>query len=118
MILGEGMDEILKVLRGFRFSLTDEKTLQSEIAIELAKAGLQFKREVLLGPGDIVDFMVGRVAIEVKIKGQKRAIYRQCERYCKHYIAALILATNTPMGMPKQILGKDIWVVNLGKAWL
>jgi hypothetical protein len=69
-------------------------------------------------PSIIDDFRIG---IEVKLGAtQKRAIYRQCVRYCSfpQVIDELIMITNTSMGFPPEINGKSCYVLNLGKAWL
>jgi hypothetical protein len=63
--------------------------------------------------------MVGGVGMEVKIKGSKREMYRQCERYCLHErVSALILATNVATGMPATINGKPVFVALLSRGWL
>lgn len=111
--------QIVDLLMRQRLSLSDEKQLQAEMAAVFTRAGLPFEREVRLGDGDIVDFMVCGTAIEVKIKGSKRSIYRQCERYCAHdRVAELVLATNMPMALPTEICGKPVVVSLLGVGWL
>ena len=83
------------------------------------KENIEHEREVRLAPGDIVDFMIGGVAIEVKIGGRKRSIYDQCERYCEHErVEALVLATSVAMGFPPEIKGKPCYVASLGRGWL
>jgi hypothetical protein len=82
---------IIDLLNRNRLPLSDEKRLQAEMALVFDTAGLTFRREVRLGARDIVDFMVeddpcppdggSQIAIEVKIGGSRRAIYRQLERY-------------------------------------
>ncbi|MBR0871180.1 hypothetical protein JQ633_12485 [Bradyrhizobium tropiciagri] len=122
---------ILEVLSRYRMPLTDEKALQVEIAKVLMSCDLPHQREVDLGGGDIVDFMVLRpglslqkgtapgVAIEVKIGGSRRAIFRQLERYCAHdAVEEIILATAVYMGLPETIGGKPAHVLPLGRAWL
>lgn len=111
---------IADLLTKHRLPLSDEKILQAEMARVFAEAGLPYAREVTLGEGDIVDFMVGETtAVEVKIKGSKRAIFRQCERYCGHdRVAELVLATNVPMSLPPEICGKPVAVSLLGFGWL
>lgn len=106
-------------LQSRRWPLADEKVLQLRIAAELQDAGFDYEREVRLGPADVVDFMIDAVAIEVKIKGTKRNVYRQCVRYCSHArVGALVLATNYTLGFPPTINGKPCYVANLGRAWL
>jgi hypothetical protein len=112
--------ELISVISGRRFNLGDEKVLQSEIAAVLTGLGIEFKREVRLGPGDIVDFMFsdGLVA-EVKIKAARRAIYLQCKRYCAHEtVSGLVLITATALGFPEAIDGKPTYIASLGRAWL
>jgi len=109
--------DLARLLEGERFPLTTEKTLQSAIAAALTAAGIPFVREHRFSPEDVVDFWCAPVAIEVKIQGPKRAIYRQCERYCRHAdVEALILATTVPLNLDRLV--KPAAVVNLGRAWL
>ncbi|MBS9476219.1 hypothetical protein [Ancylobacter radicis] len=102
-----------------RFPLNDEKKLQAAMQEHLDGGGRAFTREHVLGPGDVVDFMVDGIAVEVKIKGQRRAIYRQCKRYAAHEaVEGLLLITNVAMGFPEDMEGKPTAVLNLGRAWL
>lgn len=111
--------EICEHLGKVRFQLTREKELQRSMYGYMLADFPTIEREFHLGDGDIIDFMVHNVGIEVKLKGSKRAIYRQLERYAEHeQVHALVFATNVAMGMPDEIGGKPIFVVNLGKAWL
>jgi hypothetical protein len=114
--------DVLRVLRGNRFNLHDEKVLQDEMELCLLMyfGGPSVEREVVLDHKNRIDFLVSdSLGIEVKIGGQKRAIYKQCERYCGfEKIKSLLLVTNRSMGFPEQINGKDCYVLNLGKAWL
>jgi len=110
---------IFAALRQHRFSLHDEKAMQAEMFSVLVAAGFEAEREVVLSDADRIDILVGTVGIECKIKGQRRAIYHQVERYARHdRISALILATNVAMGMPPQLSGKPVLVLNLARAWL
>lgn len=114
--------EILKLLEGFRFSLQDEKRLQEEIDIIFhQKLPLdQIDREHRLDNKNIPDFLLfGNIAVEVKIKGSKKEIYKQCVRYCEFdRVQELILITNIAMGFPEQINNKNCYFFNLSKAWL
>lgn len=113
------VEQIVLLLRSRRWPLSDEKELQGAIEMEFILEGLGALREVRLGPADVVDFMVHDVAIEVKIKGTKRNVYRQCERYCSHErVGTLILATNFTLGFPPTINGKPCYVAQLGRGWL
>lgn len=110
---------IVGLLTTHRLPLSDEKLLQLSISDVFEAAALDFEREVSLGDGDIVDFMVGDLAIEVKIKGERRAIFRQLERYCRHdAVGRILLATNVPMMLPVEIMGKPTAIAALGRGWL
>lgn len=110
---------IVHVLTSHRLPLSDEKQLQIAIGDAFTAAKLNFAREVRLAPGDIVDFMVEGCAVEVKIKGGKREIFRQVERYCAHkQVEELVLATNVPMGLPPAVWGKPCSIALLGMGWL
>ncbi len=117
---------ITDLLQRHRLPLSDEKRLQVAMLAVLEADGLTVRREVNLGDGDIVDFLVitevmplRGVAIEVKIKGSRRRIYRQIERYCGHAeVGEIVLATNVAMTLPATIGGKPAFVANLGRAWL
>ena len=59
------------------------------------------------------------LAVEVKIKGRAKEIYRQCERYCKiETVKSLLLITNKSIGFPKEIKGTPCYVYNIGVGWL
>ena len=112
-------EEIVLFLRSKRFPLNDEKRLQAMLSDELTAAGMDHRREVVLAPGDKVDFMLGSVAIEVKIRESKRNIYNQCARYMEHdSVSALVLLTATAIGLPPEIFGKPIYYVSLSRSWL
>lgn len=115
------VQEIAKLIHSSRFPLTDEKRLQKEMESAFAREGIPHRPEVHLGARDIVDFMVDEIglAIEVKIKGSKRAIYKQLERYCEYdEVRTIMLATNVPMGLPPLIGGKPAYLVSLARGWL
>jgi hypothetical protein len=82
-------------------------------------AGIEHTREARLDGKNRIDFKVGGIGIEVKIKGNAKAIYKQCARYCAlPEIEALILVTGRSMGFPETINNKPCYVVRLGKGWL
>lgn len=93
--------------------------MQAAIAEELDHAGLDYGREHRLSDRDVIDFRIGDVGVEVKIKGSKRSIYHQMERYAEHEVLReLILVSNVPMGFPPSLNGKPVYFLNLAKAWL
>lgn len=112
-------DMLVRFFQTRRFPINTEGELQHAIAAEFDRVGIGFEREVRLSGADIVDFMVGAVAIEVKIGGGKLQIFRQCERYCAHQrVAALVLAASRSIELPEAIAGKPVRVASLGRGWL
>lgn len=114
MSIEDTINEVLGVLQFYEFSLTDEKVLQELIYETLLAEDVAIDREVPLPPYGIVDFMVNGVAFEVKIQGQKKAIYRQCRDYTLHEdVKALVLVTARSMGLPPEMNGKPAYVYSL-----
>lgn len=103
-----------------RLNLATEALLKKDMAVLFAKhLGVIFAEEYPLDPKSRLDFFLDGIAIEVKIKGSAKAIYRQCERYCGFdEVKTLILVTNRPMGFPEELCGKPCYVISLGKGWL
>ena len=115
----DSVKEIFSVLSPQRFLISNEKSVQSAIENVFKNSGIAYKREVTLNEDSIIDFMIGDVGIEVKIKGQKRAIYKQCLRYSEfEAIKSIILVTSVNTGMPKQLNNKDVYILNISRAWL
>lgn len=115
------IEKLFAILTKHRFSMEKEKETQLEIAALLKSNNIEFTREFILDKKNTIDFMFEEqgIGMEVKIKGGKRAIYRQCERYCSFdKINVLILVTGRSMGMPKEINNKPIYLINLSTAWL
>lgn len=115
-----GVQTVILLLRAAAVDLSTEKRAQADVEEVFTRAGIAFEREVTLGPGDIVDFLTGGVAIELKLKGaRKKDVYRQLCRYARHSsVTALVLASNMSMGLPAEIEGKPAYFVKLGEAWL
>lgn len=113
------IEQIIGAMRGIRFPLKNEKDLQVALSDRFTAVGVDHEREVRLSGSDVVDFMFGDIAAEVKTQGGKMQIYRQLERYCEHErVARIILITNVPMGLPAVIKGKPAYLFNLSRAWL
>lgn len=103
-------------LRAARYRMGSEALLQEDVEKHLYAGGVPYEREHRLAPGERLDFLVaGKIAVELKIRAQRKSIYRQLERYAKHdAVTGLILVTASALGMPKEIEGKPIYVVQLG----
>lgn len=114
------IQQVVNLIRSSPLMLNNEKRLQADIEKLLIANGVPCKREVDLGNGDIIDFMLpGGLGIETKIKESKREIYRQCVRYCKHdQVSDLVLVSATALGFPETLNEKPCYVVSLGAGWL
>ena len=115
------ISRIGEALARTRIDLSSEKAAQAAIAEMLAGAGLAAEREFILAPGERPDFFLPEsgLAIEVKIRAPKMAIFRQLRRYAAHdRVRGLLLLSNTAMGLPAEIDGKPACILSLGRAWL
>ena len=112
--------DIVHLVRSARVDLSSEKAAQDDLEKLLDAAGIPYAREVRLSGRDIVDFTIGLVALELKLKGaNKKSVYRQLCRYAKHDgIETIVLASNLSMGLPPTIEGKPAYFVRLGEGWL
>lgn len=107
------------LIKGMRFTIDNEKQVEADIAERLAN--LDFRRQYKLDDDNIPDFFFPEsgLTIELKIKGNKRAIYQQIRRYAVFdEVTAIILLTSRSMGLPATINGKPIFIYNFSQAWL
>lgn len=112
---------IITVISKLRLNLGVEAITQVQVEVALMKAGYSFTRHHHLDDENIPDFMdlESGIAIEVKLKGQKMKIYRQCARYCQFdQVKQLILVSNRHMKLPKTIHKKPAFFFHIGKAYL
>lgn len=110
------MEEILVALRAATFTYTDEISLHNEISDVLTAAGITHAREVVMGPRNRIDLLVGRTGIEVKIAGQVANVTRQLQRYAERdEIDSLILITTIAKHstIPRTISGKPVHIHSL-----
>lgn len=110
-------------LAQFPLRIGHEKRAQADLEQHLVSGGIPFAREVVLSQQDIPDFVIdtdaGAVVVELKIRAQRKRIYKQLERYAQHKaVVALILVTATPMGLPEVINEKPAFVLSIGQGWL
>lgn len=114
--VGTGWEAIVAAVNRWRFSVASEAELQMAVATALAKSAIPYQEQVVLAPGDRIDFLVGDVGVELKTKGGVTAVTRQLHRYAQHpRVASLILVT-TMMRMnavPDEVSGKPVRVAYL-----
>lgn len=88
------IEAIRSALTGLKVMPDNEKRLQEWIAERLTACGISFKREVRCGKG-LVDFVVGRMAVEVKTAGSELMVVRQLLGYLedRRFTCGLIIST-------------------------
>lgn len=90
--------------------------MQEGIELVFAKAGLDFVREARLDARNRPDFMVGKIAIEVKTKGTFADFLRQAQRYVELGQVDVLIVVGTPKWMPMvppMLNGKPVFTVRL-----
>jgi hypothetical protein len=104
--------ELKKLLAGYRFDCATEQALQD--GIETALADVPHEREKALSPKDRPDFMVGSVAVEVKVGGGLSALIRQLHRYASHDCVSEILVVTSRLrlaNLPNWLNGKRVTAI-------
>ena len=100
-----------------RYTYNSEVELQDGIETVLRAAGLNYRREVRLSAKDRPDFMVGSIAVEVKINGPALDALRQIHRYSQSdYVGGIVLVTSRASliaKMPGVLNGKPVVVASL-----
>ena len=87
--------------------------MQQSLEEELTRAGIAFEREVRLSPADRIDFLIGKIGVEMKTNGSFVEVVRQLQRYSTHErIGSLMLFTTSPklLQMPRSIGSKRVHV--------
>jgi hypothetical protein len=87
-------DDVVAALTSVRYHVSQEGPLHDAIARVLASNGIEAEHEVKLGPRERIDFLVGDVGIEIKMRGTVSKIAAQLWRYAKSpRVRVLLLAT-------------------------
>jgi hypothetical protein len=113
--------EFKTIFRQVKFDFTNEKIVQQQVKIKLTELGIDFSREYRLDAENIPDFFFTKtgLCVEVKIKGTKKSIYKQLERYTRFdQVQAVLLLTNKSMTLPLAINQKPSYILKMGMAWL
>lgn len=107
--------DVADALRRYRFRFADEARLQELIGQALAKEGVAFEREARLDARNRIDFLAGRVGIEVKVAGSVADVRRQVDRYARfERIDGLVLVTaKAAHRLPPEVGGKPLETVSL-----
>ena len=105
---------LISAVGRWRLRRADEHELQDAIEELLTAECIPYEREVELSKRDRPDFMLRRVAVEVKTKGSPTEVGRQLLRYAAHEGVEQILLLTTKSGhtqLPTTLLGKKLTVL-------
>ena len=96
-----------------------EEELHHLIAGALLRGGIAAEHEVRLAPRCRIDFVAGRIGIEIKKnKPQRAALAAQLERYAAcEGIDSLVVIAPRGVNLPKTIGGKRVTMLALERLW-
>ncbi len=114
----EELYRVTKALSGLGIVAQEESEFSRIVEDRLREAGVAFTAEVSLSPKDRIDFVAGRIGIELKVQTSVAAMTRQLDRYAaSEKIDWLVLVTASRklgLSMPRELRGKGITTVILG----
>ena len=106
--------EVAALLAGYRFTFASEAELQEGIALALTLERVVFEREATIPKGGgRVDFLVERVAVEIKVAGTAFEVAEQLARYLRapNVDEALLVTTKRAhLAVPRDLGGKPVVV--------
>lgn len=111
---------VLDALNTLRVTpLPSEYELHDLVADCLKEAGLPFAHEAPVAPRRRIDFLCGRVGIEVKRgKPIPSRLNAQISAYASSpALDALIVLVERNANLPRSIAGKPVYVVSLNRLW-
>ena len=100
-------------------AMPGEYDLHAEISAALNCAGIEHSHEHKLAPRCRIDFLSGRIGIEIK-KGRPvpSALKKQLARYLQSdELDAIIVVAQQAVSLPKTIEGKPVEMVSLNRLW-
>ena len=113
----EQIERIVLVLSRYRFRAQNEADLQDAVASALELARIPFAREVRLDARNRLDFMVERIALELKVDGSLSNLTRQVHRYLEDDRVEGILIVSTRSNhrrLPLELRGKPVRALIVG----
>lgn len=111
------LSELRKHLAQYRYRFDTEADLQEKIEAALKAIGVSYEREFVLDPKNRIDFLVGNVGVEIKVKGSLADVTRQVHRYLAFEgVGSLLLVTTrtTHKGLVRTMQGKELDVLVVG----
>ena len=118
--MNQQLETIVCALSSIRVpALSGEYDLHAEISAALTRSGIDHIHEYKLAPRCRIDFLTGRVGIEVK-KGRPipSALRDQLSRYlCSDELDAIIVVVQQAVNLPSTIGGKPVKLISLNRLW-
>ncbi len=114
------LNKLENTLRSIRLSpVTSENELHTHVQKALTDKGFQVEHEAIIAPRSRVDFLVGRIAIEIKrSRPNKTALLKQLNRYAQSSLVdAIFVITEKSLSLPSTIMGKPILSLSLLSLW-
>lgn len=114
------MEQVLQALRCIRAPLVQgEYDLHALVAQALQMAEIPFLHEASLGNRARIDFLCGRIGIEVKRgKPNKKLLEKQLARYLKSgMLDGVVVVVERAVNLPKTMMGKKVEVLSLHSLW-
>lgn len=96
-----------------------EYDLHAEVSAALTREGIEHSHEYKLAPRCRIDFLAGRVGIEIK-KGRPvpSALKEQLARYLRSdELDAIVVVVQQAVNLPETICGKPVEQVSLNRLW-
>lgn len=100
-------------------AMPGEYDLHAEVSAALTREGIQHIHEYKLAPRCRIDFLSGRVGIEIK-KGRPvpSALKEQLARYLRSdELDAIVVVVQQAVNLPETIYGKPVEQVSLNRLW-
>lgn len=114
------INAIVRALGAIRSPIVPgEYDLHAEVSAALANVQIAHQHEYRLAPRCRIDFLAGRVGIEIK-KGRPSpsALREQLSRYLKSdEVAAIVVVVQQSIFLPRTLAGKPVELVSLNRLW-
>lgn len=109
------IDAVASALSGMGATSVTEADLQRMVCRRLTERGMEFREQVRTENGARFDFMVGKIAMELKIKGGLAPLLRQLDRYAQEKLDGIVVVTTKRqlMVLPAELRGmpiRGVWI--------
>jgi hypothetical protein len=108
--------KIAELLEQYQFNYGDEKDLQEAIETIFTEEKIAFRREAQLSSGGRIDFLIGKLGVEIKVGHSYADVIFQLHAYakCAEIEELVLVTTRLTHQMPPHINNKRLTTVNMG----